>query len=69
MAKHVEMIIDYVEDESDYQYHDNHGLLIRCSKCVYAQGRTRQCFNEDGLYGRAVDEDDYCSRAKMRKEK
>ena len=33
--KHIEMIIDYVTDGSDYQYNDNHGLLVRCKDCKY----------------------------------
>lgn len=33
--KHVEMIIDYVVDGDDFQYSDNHGVLIRCKDCVH----------------------------------
>lgn len=38
MKKHVEMIDDYIIDTEspygmDYQYNDNHGLLIRCCDC------------------------------------
>lgn len=35
MSKHIEMIIDYVTDGTDYQYNGNHGLLIRCKNCKY----------------------------------
>lgn len=38
IKKHVEMIDDYIIDTEspygmDYQYNDNHGLLIRCCDC------------------------------------
>ena len=33
--KHVEMIIDYIEVDGDFQYCDNRGLLIRCKDCRY----------------------------------
>jgi hypothetical protein len=32
---HVEMIIDYVVDGDDFQYSDNHGVLIRCKDCKF----------------------------------
>lgn len=32
---HIEMIIDYVIDGDDFQYNDNHGVLIRCKDCRY----------------------------------
>ena len=31
---HIEMIIDYTTDGTDYQYCDNHGILIRCRDCA-----------------------------------
>lgn len=31
---HVEMIIDYTTDGTDYQYNDNHGILTRCRDCA-----------------------------------
>ena len=34
-TEHVEMIVDYMTDGTDYQYYDNHGLLIRCRDCVH----------------------------------
>jgi hypothetical protein len=33
--KHVEMIIDYIVDGEDFQYSDNHGVLIRCKDCKF----------------------------------
>lgn len=30
---HIEMIIDYTTDGTDYQYCDNKGVLIRCRDC------------------------------------
>ena len=35
MHSHVEMIIDYTTDGTDFQYCDNHGILIRCKDCKY----------------------------------
>ena len=35
MAKHVEMIISYTTDGSDFRYNDNHGVLTRCKDCEY----------------------------------
>ena len=29
----IESYIKGVNDSADYQYHDNHGELIRCGKC------------------------------------
>ena len=37
MVRHVEMIDDYIVDTEhngmDYQYNDNHGILVRCCDC------------------------------------
>ena len=42
MSKHVEMIIDYVVSGEDYQYNDNHGVLVRCIDCAH---RSKSIFN------------------------
>ena len=62
MSKHVEMIIDYLVDGEDFQYNDNHGVLIRCKDCVYANGQLRICHRQGGLDGE-IGELDYCSKA------
>jgi len=59
---HVEMIIDYVTDGTDFQYSDNHGVLTRCRDCVFADGKLRICRNFDGLRGE-LRELDFCSKA------
>lgn len=33
--KHIEMIIDYITDGTDFQYNDNHGVLVRCKDCKF----------------------------------
>ena len=33
LLNHVEMIIEYTTDGTDYQYADNHGVLVRCKDC------------------------------------
>ena len=62
MRKHVEMIIDYIVKDEDFQYNDNKGLLTRCKDCIFADGRSRACRNPDELRGE-LGELDYCSRA------
>ena len=62
MSKHVEMIIDYTVNGDDFQYNDNHGVLIRCGNCRYADGKHRRCMAHGGLTGELA-EDDYCSKA------
>ena len=62
MSKHIEMIIDYIIDGSDFQYNDNHGVLIRCGNCRYADGKHRRCMAHGDLTGELA-EDDYCSKA------
>lgn len=42
--KHIEMIIDYIVDGEDFQYSDNHGVLIRCRDCKHNK-RTRESGN------------------------
>ena len=34
LKNHVEMIIDYVTDGTDFRYHENHGILVRCRDCA-----------------------------------
>lgn len=59
--KHVEMIIDYTTDGTDYQYNDNHGLLIRCRDCVWYDDKGH-CDYYENKFLNDVKEDDYCSR-------
>ena len=61
--KHVEMIIDYTTDGTDYQYNDNHGLLIRCRDCRFYENM--RCFHIKTLDD-LRDKNDYCSFAKLR---
>lgn len=68
---HVEMIIDYITDGTDFQYSDNHGVLTRCRECKHYTFADNRAFGfpakrcewtgfED------VDDDDFCSRAERR---
>ena len=67
---HIEMIIDYIIDGTDFQYNDNHGVLVRCKDCRHASSWTDtdgtkgyQCeVNFDHMgYGKEVDANDFCS--------
>ena len=75
--KHVEMIIDYVVDGEDFQYSDNHGVLIRCKDCKdwypfsdhKLFGFCRRKYREyDGQYRLQVEtnHEDYCSYGERR---
>lgn len=75
--KHVEMIIDYVVDGDDFQYCDNHGILIRCKDCRYcdinitiSKSVTGEVLdvNECIRFHKYVDEDDYCSFAERKEQ-
>ena len=71
--KHIEFIDEYLcpGDENcgyhdcDYQYFDNHGILIRCKNCKHwgelmnNYGRVTACLMTEMVTG----EDDFCSRA------
>lgn len=36
MQKRVEFIESYIKvDDSDYQWNDNHGVLVRCKDCIH----------------------------------
>ena len=66
LLNHVEMIIDYTTDGTDYQYADNHGVLVRCKDCqwwdypIIDSEHSRFC----RCYGSAMLPDDFCSRGK-----
>ncbi|GEM_PF-1123452 len=67
LLNHVEMIIDYTTDGTDYQYADNHGLLVRCRDCRWLaypidSEHSRFCRR----YGSAMLPADFCSRGKRR---
>lgn len=65
--KHIELINDYLIDGEDYIYNDNHGRLIRCRDCCYADGKRRMCTAPERTTV-AINEDDYCSRARLRED-
>ena len=67
MAKKVEMIISYTVEGEDFQYNDNHGLLIRCADCKYFNLNydPPSCDLHDSLYEMPYP-DDYCSKAEKR---
>lgn len=51
--KHVELIIDYLTDGTDFQYFDNTGTIVRCKDCEYwdntwTEDSTGFCGNVDG---------------------
>ena len=64
MAKKIEMIISYTTDGTDYQYCDNHGILVRCRDCKYYG--INECEHALGLVG--VKDDSYCSFAERRED-
>jgi len=68
MTKHVEMIIDYTTDGTDYQYNDNHGLLIRCRDCEFWQDNNGGYPNMNcrWIEDETPDANDYCSYAMLR---
>lgn len=41
----IEFIESYIKVESEYQYNDNHGELIRCGNCTMFDDRTGHCIN------------------------
>lgn len=43
--KKVEFIESYIKVESEYQYNDNHGELIRCGACTMFDDRFGNCLN------------------------
>lgn len=56
-AIHVEMIIDYIVEDSEFKYNDNHGILIRCKECAYSIPDSHACSMigiKSGYCGRAV---------------
>lgn len=55
--EHVEMVVEYLTDGSDFQYYDNHGTVIRCKDC--ALYGTNECNMWHGFMG--IKDDDYCS--------
>lgn len=71
--KHVEMIIDYVTDGTDFEYCDNHGVLTRCRDCGYwipgfisdnDHFIPPKCGKYQQMVGHSAD--DYCSYAERR---
>ena len=70
MTEKIEFIESYIktDDDSDYKWNDNHGVLIRCNECKYYQG-------VHGVMGHApcskwnvggVLYNDYCSKAERK---
>ncbi len=58
---HVELIIDYVTDGSDFQYYYNNGVLTRCRDCKHhTSGIT--CGLQPGPWF----DESYCSMAERR---
>ena len=65
--KHIEMIIDYLVDGDDFQYSDNHGILIRCKDCKHHHrdnSGAYYCERKDYGYGWGLN--DFCSKAERR---
>lgn len=64
----IEMIISYTTDGTDYQYHDNHGILVRCKKCKhynsYMQSGKKVKMCERNIM--IVDDNDFCSFAEIK---
>lgn len=68
--KHVEMIIDYVTDGTDFEYCDNHGVLTRCRDCKHYYFADNRIPQEQryvcDIGGEVWQPDDYCSFAERR---
>lgn len=64
---HVEMIIDYVTDGTDFQYFDNTGILVRCRDCKHWI-RDGLCKHFSRFGTIRTNEDDYCSHGVKRRE-
>lgn len=61
---HVEMIIDYITDGTDFQYSDNHGILTRCRECRHwytGDGYNHENGAQCELMHMWMGPDDYCS--------
>ena len=61
---HIEMIIDYITDGTDFQYSDNHGVLVRCRDCKYYWSEYMTCTKHEMNQARATalkaEKDFYC---------
>lgn len=51
---HVEIIIDYAIDGTDFQYSDNHGILVRCRDCEYYWSEYMTCTRREMNQARAT---------------
>ena len=65
MNERIEFIEEYIRVDSDWQYYDNHGVLIRCKDCV--------CFRTDekgitycASMGVQMKPEDFCSYGERR---
>lgn len=67
MAQHIEMIIDYAVVGDDYQYHDNHGVLIRCKDCKHKEAENGFCEGR-GWPMQLVPDDGFCDKGERREE-
>ena len=63
---HVEMIVDYVVDGDDFQYSDNHGVLIRCRDCVHNKARSESGNANCELYYGMTDQMGFCHMGERR---
>ena len=63
MRKHVEMIIDYLEHDENFEYFDNRGILTRCCECKRATPSAVTGHLDCERFIEVVRPDDYCSRA------
>lgn len=67
MARHIEMINEYlVKDDSDFEYFDNHGTLIRCKDCKHYQNVVTGHYC--GMIDIYPDEDFYCKFGELKHE-
>ena len=66
MAEKVEFIESYIKlGNEDYQWHDNHGELIRCGNCKYCYYASNRIPSEQthacGKHGINVTQDWFCA--------
>ena len=72
--KSIEFIDEYrMEDgDLDWQFHDNHGVLVRCRECKYNYVTTRNHGKQDNpvcdFTDRKLTLNDYCSRGEKRED-
>lgn len=65
----VEFIESYIKVGNDYQWHDNHGELIRCKDCKHRDPEDKKCdCGHDIIWQLPRHDDWYCADAERKEE-